>query len=79
MKISDLKPNQRNPRKISNEKLSMLEYSMGMFGDLSGIIYNRRSKQLEGGHQRGKVIPKNAEIVIELSYDIPTKTGDWPG
>ena len=75
MQIKDLKPNPKNPRKISAEKLDMLEYSMEMFGDISGIIFNRRSGQLEGGHQRGKIIPKDAEIVIEQSYEIPTKTG----
>jgi transcriptional regulator with XRE-family HTH domain len=45
------------------------------FGDLSGIVYNVYTKRLVGGHQRVKVLPPDAEIVIETSYTKSTKVG----
>lgn len=73
MKITDLKSNPLNPRKISDKKLSMLKKSLAKFGDLSGFVYNRRSKTLVGGHQRTKTIPDDAEIKIEVRHKTPTK------
>lgn len=75
MNLSDLTPNIKNPRKISDEKLQMLEASLKEFGDLSGFIFNRRLGRLEGGHQRQKVMPPDAEVVIEQKFDEPTATG----
>lgn len=64
MILSDLKPNPGNPRRITDEKLRMLEKSMTHFGDLSGIWFNKQTGRLGGGHQRSKVIPQGSEIVI---------------
>lgn len=75
MKLSDLSGNPRNPRKITDEKLKMLEKALNEFGDLSGIVFNRRSGQLVGGHQRLKVLPHDAEIVIDQTLSTPTTTG----
>lgn len=75
MKLQDLKPNPKNPRKISKEKLEMLKKSLDEFGDLSGIIFNEQLGYLTGGHQRGKVLPPDAEVVIEQSYNPPSRTG----
>jgi hypothetical protein len=75
MQVSDLKHNKRNPRKISNEKKKMLQKAIEEFGDLGGIVFNKRTGQLVGGHQRTSVIPKNAEVVIEVSHEAPTRTG----
>ena len=55
MKLKDLKPNPGNPRKITDERLSMLKKSIETFGDLSGFVYNRTTQRLSGGHQRQKV------------------------
>lgn len=65
MKVSDLKHNERNPRKITDERLTMLEKSMRAFGDLSGIVFNTRTGQLVGGHQRSKKIGGAEEIIID--------------
>ena len=62
MKISDLTSHPKNPRKITDKQLQMLEKSLKEFGDLSGVIFNQRTKHLIGGHQRLKVLPANAEI-----------------
>lgn len=75
MKLADLKPNPRNPRKISKEKLEMLKISLTEFGDLSGIIHNVRFNTLTGGNQRHRVLPPDAEIHIERTFNPPTRTG----
>lgn len=52
MKVKNLKANPENPRTITDAKLLQLKRSMERFGDLSGIVFNRRSGNLGGGHQR---------------------------
>ena len=52
--ISDLNPAFYNPRKITPKQLDMLGKAMREYGDLSGIIFNTRTGQLVGGHQRVK-------------------------
>ena len=74
MKFSDLLPNPKNPREISDQKLEMLKKSMIEFGSLDGIIYNNRTKKLVGAHQRRKIYP-HAELMITQKYDVPTITG----
>lgn len=75
MKLSDLKPNEQNPRKITDKQLKMLKKSLTEFGDLSGIIYNTITNRLCGGHQRIKVLPSDTEITIDMRYHSPTRTG----
>lgn len=62
--VADLKPSERNPRKVTAEQLSKLSGSMDRFGDLSGLVYNRRTGRLVGGHQRRDQLPTDARIVI---------------
>lgn len=45
-----------NPRKISDEASAGLKASLRRFGDLSGIVFNRRTGELVAGHQRMKQI-----------------------
>lgn len=73
--IGQLKANKRNPRKMTKERAEALRKSMFEFGDLGGIILNRHTNSLVGGHQRVSVIPKDAPITIEKTYNPPTKTG----
>lgn len=73
--LSDLKPNPKNPRTISDEKLKALEKTISEFGDLSGFVYNRRTKRLVGGHQRAKVLPPDAKVNVTKLYESPTKRG----
>jgi DNA modification methylase len=73
--IGDLTPNPENPRTISDTKLSLLEKSMKAHGDLSGIVFNRRTGNLVGGHQRTKKLDKNAVITITKQYKEPTLKG----
>lgn len=73
--VQKLLPNKKNPRLITDEKLKLLDKSLKEFGDLSGIIFNQKTKQLVGGHQRTKLISKSTPIVIEKKYSKPTRTG----
>ena len=77
MDIKDLKPNPKNPRVVTDEKLEMLRKTVQQFGDLSGIVYNRNPKiqQLVGGHQRTKILDGPHKIVITKKYAKPTKAG----
>lgn len=77
MKLSDLSPNPRNPRRITDKKLEMLKKSLAEFGDLSGIVFNKTTGNLVGGHQRLKVLPPDAEIDMEShSHGHITINGD---
>jgi hypothetical protein len=73
--LGELKPNEKNPRKITDEKLKMLKKSLDAFGDLSGVIFNKRTKRLVGGHQRLKVLPVSSEITITNKLKEPTEKG----
>lgn len=75
MQIADLKPNPRNPRTITDQKLEMLKKSLSEFGDLGGFVYNRKTDQLVGGHQRAKIFHKSSKLVVDKKYSKPTKTG----
>ena len=86
MKVKDLRPSKHNPRKISEKRLSMLGRSMKEFGDLSGIVFNRRTGNLVGGHQRLKHLRPEWEILKEDFTDdlgtvaqgfVKTFFGDW--
>lgn len=76
-KLADLKPNPNNPRTASPKKLEMLRKALDEFGDLSCIIYNRKTNRTVGGHQRLKAFAKakRSEVVVERRYKKPTRTG----
>lgn len=75
MKVGELKANPKNPRKISADKLAQLAESMAEFGDLSGIVFNRKSGNTVGGTQRTKNLHESAEVVFTKEYKKPTRTG----
>lgn len=62
MKLKDLKPADYNPRTITDEQLERLKKALHEFGDLSGIVFNRRTDNLVGGHQRLKCLPPDAKV-----------------
>lgn len=75
MKLKDLSPNANNPRTITPAKIAMLKKSLIKFGDLSGIVFNRKSKHLVGGHQRRETFDPETDITITKKYSKPSKTG----
>lgn len=76
MKLKDLRPAQYNPRKITDEQDKMLGKSMKEFGDLSGIIFNKKTGNIIGGHQRIRHLSHESEIDIKKGI-IKTDTGEW--
>ena len=64
-----------NPRRLRADRLDSLHRSMRRFGDLGGIVVNRRTGTVIGGHQRLKAFDGSVEPVIEKRYDPPGKTG----
>lgn len=75
MKVKELAPNPKNPRTITEPKLEQLKKALLEFGDLSGVVFNRTSGQLVGGHQRAKQFDSTAEVTIAKTYAKPTRTG----
>lgn len=73
--VSDLRPATYNPRKMSAAMRERLDASMDKFGDLSGIVFNRRTGNLVGGHQRKVHLPEDAEISISVRLDRPNAQG----
>lgn len=72
---AELLPNLSNPRTISDVALGQLGRSMREFGDISGIVWNRRTGRLVGGHQRRKNLPDDARIEIFQPFDPPSAAG----
>lgn len=75
-KISDLKPYQKNPRQMSDKDHKLLQESLDEFGDLSGVIFNTRTGNLVGGHQRTNIFSRqSADIEITETFSAPTVSG----
>lgn len=49
--VSQLRKAKYNPRTITKERLHKLGDSMAEFGDLSGVVFNIKTKTLVSGHQ----------------------------
>lgn len=75
MEIKDLTPNPKNPRTTTEPKLAMLKKSLAEFGDLGGFVFNRKTGQMVGGHQRAKAFDSRAKIILEKKYPKATRTG----
>lgn len=57
--LKDLREAGYNPRIISQKRLDNLGASMVTYGDLSGVVFNIRTKTLISGHQRLKNLRKD--------------------
>jgi len=84
--VGSLKASDYNPRSITDERLDILGKSMREFGDLSGIIKNRKTGNLIGGHQRLKHFNPDWPISLQDAHDdtgtvavgyIDTPFGKW--
>ena len=54
--VGEFKAAEYNPRYISDSRLKRLKKSIEAFGDLSGIVFNKKTKRLVSGHQRLKTL-----------------------
>jgi len=73
MKAGDLKPAGYNPRQITDEQAAALKKALEVFGDLGGIVFNRATGNLVGGHQRVKQIDPSWPIELSAA---PLTEGD---
>lgn len=75
--LSNLAPNPENPRRVTPSKLQALERTLKRFGDLSGVVFNRTSGHLVGGHQRIEVFHALGmdSVVLERTFEKPTPSG----
>jgi len=63
--VGDLKPAPYNPRTITKDTAKQLKRYMREFGDLSGIVWNKRTGHLVGGHQRVSQLPESSPVQVE--------------
>ena len=85
LKLSDLKPAPYNPRSISPGALAGLAKSIESFGDLSGIVWNKRTGHLVSGHQRlaalkekhGDKLTIKDGVILAGTDRFPVRTVDW--
>lgn len=76
--LEQLNKNPKNPRKISKQDFANLKQSIAKFGDLSGIVFNRTTGRLVGGHQRIEAfnaLPSKAQVIITQNFDQPNQVG----
>lgn len=71
--VDKLRAAKYNPRTITQAKLDKLKSSLASFGDLSGVVFNIRTKTLVSGHQRMKTVAGLKTKIIQ------TKTKDKHG
>lgn len=48
---------------------------MDAFGDISGIVFNRRSGNVIGGTQRSRNLDENSKVTVTKRFATPTKRG----
>ena len=88
--LAELREAPYNPRTISDEVLNSLSASIARFGLVEPIIWNRRTGNVVGGHQRLKVlvaqgVEETDVVVVDLAPDeertlnvaLNKITGEW--
>lgn len=73
-KLSELNPAKYNPRDIDDVSLDGLKSSLSEFGRVSLIVWNKRTGNIVGGHQRYKILVSEGEteddvVVVDLPDD----------
>jgi ParB-like chromosome segregation protein Spo0J len=66
-------PDPANPNRMSAEDKARMVKSLAEFGDLSGIVINRRTGMLVGGHQRADVL-RDGELHVEDLTQLEVRT-----
>ena len=78
--LEDFKDADYNPRTIDDESAKALKSSLERFGDISGIVFNRRTGVLVAGHQRKKALLELADgdkierVVLKDKVNLPDGT-----
>lgn len=69
-KVGDLRGASYNPRKITEQELDALKKALEVFGDLGGIIFNKKTGNLVGGHQRVKTLDASWPIFLAPASEL---------
>lgn len=92
VKLSDVKPFDKNPRQIRDSAFAALTKSIERFGYVDLIVWNKRTGNIVGGHQRYKVLMKDGvketkmvvvdmseteELAANITLNNPCIEGDW--
>lgn len=92
MDISELEENELNPRVIRPANFTALRNSLGRYGNVSTIVYNKLTKRVVSGNQRLKVLraagetktmvtvgewDEEEEIALMLEMNNQFSQGDW--
>lgn len=67
-KLKAFKPAKYNPRTISAEALRALNKSIEQFGDLSGVVINKRTNTIVAGHQRITTLSSKKTKIVSKPY-----------
>jgi len=70
----NLIPDPANPNRMDADTKAMMAKSLAEFGDLGGIVLNRRTGMLVGGHQRADVLRDGKLAVTDLQDPEPDGT-----
>lgn len=77
IKITDLKPAEYNPRRISDEDYQKLKNSISTFGLVDPIIVNLKNMHIVGGHQRYDVLLEEHMLDNDFVAELPmVRLGD---
>lgn len=66
MKLADLEPAPYNPRAISDSAMAGLRGSIEKFGVVELIVWNQRSGNIVGGHQRVRALQAIGEVEADV-------------
>jgi ParB-like chromosome segregation protein Spo0J len=66
MKIADLIPHEKNPRKITKAAMDRLKRSLHDLGNLSPVTLNITTGRIIGGHQRLKAMAQLGETETDV-------------
>lgn len=66
--VADLKSASYNPRSITPMQLKKLKKSIHQYGDLSGVVFNSRLKELVTGHQRVKTLKGIPSRIVKTKH-----------
>jgi hypothetical protein len=90
--VKDLLPSDYNPRTIDANSFAGLRESITKFGFVEPIVWNKRTGNVVGGHQRCKVLnemgvvetdvvevdmDETHEIALNITLNSPAVRGDW--
>jgi hypothetical protein len=66
LNIQKIKKTTLNPRRMSKDAKSGLKNSIEKFGDISGIVFNKKTNELVGGNHRWELLQKKYGNTLNL-------------